>query len=76
MAKKVQAYKTLNEVLVRTNAEFANSLHARLTEKKKEHEALKEILDKGEGTETQNATFIFLGGYIQCLQDILKSKTN
>ena len=74
MAKKVAAWETLNKILVKTNAEFANSLQARLTEKEKEHEALKEILDKGDGTEEQNATYIFLGGYIQCLKDILHAK--
>ena len=75
MAKKVQAYKTLNEVLVKTSAEFMKSLQTMLHEKQTQHAELQKLLDEGNGTEGQNATFIFLGGYIQCLQDILSSKT-
>ena len=74
MAKKVEAFKTLNTVLVRANSEFMQSLNRILIEKKKQHEELKEILEKGEGTEEQNATYIFVGGYIQCLEDILHAK--
>ena len=74
MAKKVGAYKTLNEVLVRTNAEFMSSLKRMLTEKEAQHEELKNKLDKNEGTESENAQYIFIGGYIQCLKDILYAK--
>ena len=71
MAKKVEAFKTLNAVLVKTNSEFMNKLGSMLSEKTVQHEQLKEKLEKGEGTEEENATYIFLGGYIQCLKDIL-----
>lgn len=72
--KKAQAWKTLNEVLVQTNAKFMNTLATTLTEKQVQHEELKTKLDKGEGTEEENAQYIFLGGYIQCLKDILSIK--
>ena len=71
MAKKVEAFKTLNSVLVKANSEFMSKLGSMLSEKTVQHEQLKEKLEKGEGTEEENATYIFLGGYIQCLKDIL-----
>lgn len=72
--KKAQAWETLNKVLVQTNAKFMNSLANTLTERQAQHAQLKEKLDKGEGTEEENAEYLFLGGYIQCLQDILGIK--
>lgn len=74
MARKVEAYKTLNEVLVKANAEFMGKLKSILTEKLVQHDQLKEKLDKNEGTEEENALYIFTGGYIQCLKDILGIK--
>lgn len=74
MAKKVEAWKTINSVLVRANSEFMKSLNSILADKKEQHLALQTKLEKGEGTEEQNATYIFLGGYIQCLEDILHAK--
>ena len=74
MARKVEAYKTLNSVLVKANSEFMDKLGAILTEKTVQHDQLKEKLEKGEGTEEENATFIYIGGYIQCLKDILGVK--
>ena len=72
--KKAQAWQTLNKVLVQTNAKFMNSLASILTERQVQHSQLKEKLDKGEGTEEENAQYLFMGGYIQCLKDILKVK--
>lgn len=69
--KKLEAWKTLNSVLVQQSQQFMNSLSSLLTEKQVQHDQLKEKLEKNEGTEEDNATFIFLGGYIQCLKDIL-----
>ena len=74
MAKKVEAFKTLNSVLVKANSEFMDKLGSMLTEKTVQHDQLKEKLEKGEGTEEENATYIYLGGYIQCLRDILGAK--
>lgn len=70
--KKVEAYKTLNQVLVQANAKFMNSLSSILSERQAQHEQLKEKLCSNEGTEEDNAQYLFLGGYIKCLQDILK----
>ena len=74
MAKKVEAWKTINSVLVKANAEFMAKLKSILTEKMVQHDQLKEKLEKGEGTEDENALYIFTGGYIQCLKDILGIK--
>ena len=76
MEKKVQAWKTINSVLVQANAEYMNSLASMLTEKEVQVEQLKEKLQKdGENaTEEDNAHLIFLGGYVQCLKDILNAK--
>lgn len=74
MAKKVKAWQTINATLVRANSEFMNKLGSMLTEKTVQHDQLKEKLEKEEGTEEENATYIYLGGYIQCLKDILGVK--
>ena len=74
MEKKVQAYKTINQVLVQTNSNFMKSLASMLTEKEVQHSQLKEKIEGGNATEEENATYIFLGGYIQCLKDILYAK--
>ena len=74
MQKKLDAWKTINTVLVKANSEFMNTLHTILAEKEKVHAELQAILEKGEGTEDQNAEYIFIGGYIQCLRDILYAK--
>lgn len=74
MAKKTEAWKTLNGVLVKANAEFMGKLRSMLTEKQVQHSQLQEKLEKGEGTDDDNAEYLFLGGYIQCLKDILGVK--
>ena len=74
MEKKVEAYKTLNQVLVSANAEFIAKLHARLQAKEDELRELKTKIEAGIGTEEDNATLLFLGGYIECLKDILSAK--
>ena len=74
MAKKVQAWQTINSVLVKANSEFMDKLGSMLAEKTVQHEQLKEKLEKGEGTEDDNAEYIYIGGYIQCLKDILGIK--
>ena len=72
--KQSEAWKTLNSVLVKANAEFMSKLRSMLTEKSVQHSQLQEKLEKGAGSEDDNAEYIFLGGYIQCLKDILGSK--
>ena len=74
MSKKAEAYKVLNTVLVKANSEFMNKLGSMLTEKQIQHDKLKEKLEKGEGTEEDNAEYLFLGGYVKCLKDILGAK--
>lgn len=74
MEKKVQAWKTINEVLVRTNAEFMSILSTMLAEKEVKKAELEKALQEGNATEDQNAEYIFTGGYIQCLRDILNAK--
>ena len=72
--KKIGAWKALNSVLVRANSEFMSKLRSMLTEKMVQQEQLKEKLEKNEGTEDDNAEYIYLGGYVQCLKDILGIK--
>ena len=72
--KQSEAWKTLNSVLVKANAEFMGKLRSMLTEKSVQHSQLQETLEKGEGSEDQNAEYLYLGGYVQCLKDILGIK--
>lgn len=74
MEKKVQAWKTINEVLVKTNAEFMNILSTMLAEKEVKKAELEKALQEGNATEDQNAEYLFIGGYVQCLRDILNAK--
>ena len=74
MEKKVQAWKTINEVLVRTNAEFMSILSTMLAEKEVKKAELEKALQEGNATEDQNAEYLFIGGYTQCLRDILNAK--
>ena len=74
MQKKVEAWKTINSVLVSTNAEFMKSLSNMLTEKEVQLSQLEEKLKAGNGTEQENADYLFIGGYVQCLKDILYAK--
>lgn len=74
MEKKVQAWKTINEVLVQANSNFMNTLASMLTEKQVQVSQLEEKLKGGNGTEEDNIRLIFLGGYVQCLKDILNAK--
>ena len=74
MEKKVQAWKTINEVLVKTNAEFMNILSTMLAEKEVKIAELEKALQEGNATEDQNAEYLFIGGYTQCLRDILNAK--
>lgn len=73
MRKKVDAWKTINSVLVQSNSKFMDSLNKLLLEKKVQHEQLKEKLEKGNASEEENANYIYLGGYVQCLKDILNA---
>ena len=74
MAKKVEAFKTLNSVLVKANADFMAKLRNLLAEKRAIMEALKVKLEKEEATEDENAEYLFLGGYVQALEDITGMK--
>ena len=74
MAKKVEAFKTLNSVLVKANADFMKKLREILETKRADHEALKAKIEKGEATEDDNAEYLFLGGYIKALEDITGMK--
>ena len=74
MLKKVEAYKTLNSVLVSANAEFMKSLSNILTEKEVQLSQLEEKLKENKGTEQENAEYLFQKGYVQCLKDILYAK--
>ena len=74
MEKKVEAWKTINSVLVQSNAQYVSSLASMLTEKEVQHKQLEEKLQSGSATEDDNAEYLFLGGYVQCLKDILNAK--
>ena len=74
MKKKVEAYKTINQVLVQTNSNFMNSLNSMLTEKQVQLSQLEEKLKSETATEEDNAMLLFTGGYVQCLKDILYAK--
>ena len=74
MQKKVEAYKTINEVLVKANAQYMNALNSILVEKQVQLSQLEEKLKNTSATEQENAEYLFLGGYVQCLKDILNAR--
>lgn len=74
MRKKVDAWKTINQVLVTANAEFMNSLASMLTEKEVQRSQLEEKINKGGASTDDNAEYLYLSGYTQCLKDILNAK--
>ena len=74
MRKKVEAWKTINTVLVTANAEFMKSLSNTLAEKEVQLSQLEEKLKSEKATEQENAEYLFMGGYVQCLKDILNAK--
>ena len=74
MEKKVEAYKTLNSVLVSANAEYMANLSKLLQNKEDELKELKTKVETGIGTEEDNAMVLFMGGYVECLKDILSAK--
>lgn len=74
MEKKVEAYKTLNQVLVSANAEYMTNLNKLLENKEDELRELQAKLESGVGTEEDNAEYLFQAGYVQCLKDILSAK--
>lgn len=74
MEKKVEAYKTLNSVLVSANANYITNLNNLLQNKEDELKEIKTKVETGIGTEEDNAMILFLGGYVECLKDILSAK--
>ena len=70
--KKVEAWKTINSVLVQENAKFMNSLKNLLKENEIKLENLKVKLESNKGSEKDNAEYLFVGGYVQALKDILR----
>lgn len=74
MTKKVEAWRTLNSVLVKANSEFMQKLHGLLEEKRALHKQLQEKLENQTGTEEDNAEFLFISGYIKCLEDLLSAR--
>ena len=74
MEKKVEAYRTLNQVLVSANAEYMTNLNKLLERKENELKELQTKVETGIGTEEDNALILFMGGYVQCLKDILSAK--
>lgn len=76
MKKKVEAWKTINSVLVSENAKFMSSLTNMLTEEEVKLKQLEEKLQQNSATEQDNAEYLFKGGYVQCLKDILNVNKN
>lgn len=74
MQKKVEAWKTINSVLVSANAKYMENLHGMLAQKEQELQTLEKTLQGENATEDMNAEYLFLGGYVQCLKDILNAK--
>ena len=70
LEKKIEAWKTLNSVLVQTNNEFMKKITTILHGKEVEVESLKSKIEEGKGTEEDSANLLFLGGYVQALRDI------
>jgi len=74
MAKKVEAWRVINSVLVQANSQYMTSLSNLLVEKEVQLKQLEEKLKGESATEEDNAEYLFTGGYVQCLRDILNAK--
>ena len=74
MAGRVEAFRTLNSILVKANAEFMAHLRNTLSEKEATRQALETKLKDSKGSDEENAEYIYLGGYVQALKDILSAK--
>ena len=70
LEKKIEAWKTLNSVLVQTNSEFMKKIVQILHEKEIEVETLKKKIEEGKDTQEDSVNLLFLGGYVQALKDI------
>ena len=64
MTKKVEAWRTLNSVLVKANSEFMQKLHGLLEEKRALHKQLQEKLENQTGTEEDIKTNLLGTMYI------------
>ena len=71
MEKKVEAWKTVNAVLVESNSKFMRSLRSMLEKEEKKQEELKELLEKKEGSEDINLEYVYTGGRVDMLREIL-----
>ena len=77
MEKKVEAYKTMYQVMVSSNAEYVSKLYGMLSEKEAGLNDLQSKLkDNEEATEEDNAQYLYQAGYVQALKDILNAKKN
>jgi len=74
LEKKIEAWKTLNSVLVQTNSEFMKKIVQILHEKEIEVETLKKKIEEGKDTQEDSVNLLFLGGYVQALKDISGTK--
>lgn len=74
MKKKVEAWKTINSVLVSANAEYMKSLRNVLIEKETQKSQIEEKIKDNKDTGDDIAEYLYLGGYVQCLKDILNAK--
>lgn len=74
LEKKIEAWKTLNSVLVQANSEFMKKIVQILHEKEIEVEALKKKIEEGKDTQEDSVNLLFLGGYVQALKDISGTK--
>ena len=74
LEKKAEAWKVINTTLVQMNSEFMKSLTNMLIEKETQKSQIEEKLKSEQATEEENAEYLFLGGYTQCLKDILNAK--
>lgn len=74
MERKVEAWKTISATLSQANSKFMDNLKILLMNKRIKHEELKVKLETGNGTEDDNAEYLFLGGYIKCLEDVTAGK--
>lgn len=74
MRKKIEAWKTINSVLVQANSQFMSGLASMLTEQEVLLSQLEEKLKSGNATEEDNAEYLFKAGYTSCLRDVLSAK--
>ena len=71
LEKKVEAWKTVNSVLVEANSKFMQGLKNLLDKEVAKQEELQKVLEGGNCSEDDNFEYVFTCGRVDMLKEIL-----